>query len=88
MDFIRRLNRENFYFSSQRFQIWWQISGIEVRKTQTFISVSQKLCLLGQKKTGTWNVNNTIVNPCKIYVYINNKAVILLLMAICKKKSI
>ena len=33
MDFIRRLNRENFYFSSQSFPIWWQISGIEVRKT-------------------------------------------------------
>ena len=33
MDFIRRLNRENFYFSSQSFQIWWQISDIEVRKT-------------------------------------------------------
>ena len=33
MDFIRRLNRENFYFSNQSFQIWWQISGIEVRKT-------------------------------------------------------
>ena len=33
MDFIRRLNRENFYFSKQSFQIWWLISGIEVRKT-------------------------------------------------------
>ena len=33
MDFIRRLNRENFYFSSQSFQIWWLISGMEVRKT-------------------------------------------------------
>ena len=33
IDFVRRLNRENFYFSSQSFQIWWQISGIEVWKT-------------------------------------------------------
>ena len=33
MNFIRRLNRENFYFSSQSFQIWWITSGTEVRKT-------------------------------------------------------
>ena len=33
MDFIRRLNRENFYFSNQSFQIWWQISGTDIRKT-------------------------------------------------------
>ena len=25
--------RGNFYFSNQSFQIWWLISGIEVRKT-------------------------------------------------------
>ena len=25
MNFIRRLNRENSYFSSQSFQIWWLI---------------------------------------------------------------
>ena len=42
MDFIRWLKRENVYFSSQSFQIWWQISGIEVRKTQNFSSISQK----------------------------------------------
>ena len=28
-----------------------------------------------------------LVNSCKIYVYINNKAVILFLMAICKKNQ-
>ena len=28
MNFIRWLNRENFYLSSQRFQIWWIISGM------------------------------------------------------------
>ena len=33
VDFTRRLTSENFYFSSQGFQIWWQISGIEVRAT-------------------------------------------------------
>ena len=33
MNFKRRLNRGNFYFSKQSFQIWWLISGIEVRKT-------------------------------------------------------
>ena len=32
INFIRRLNRGDFYFSSQSFQIWWQISGIEVRE--------------------------------------------------------
>ena len=33
MDFIRRLNREKFFFSSHSFQIWCQISGIGVTKT-------------------------------------------------------
>ena len=33
LNFIRRLNRGNFYFSNQSFQIWWLISGIEARKT-------------------------------------------------------
>ena len=33
MDFIRRLNRENFYFSSQSFPILWHISSQTVRKT-------------------------------------------------------
>ena len=33
MNFIRRLNRGNFYFSSQSFKIWWIINGIEVRRT-------------------------------------------------------
>ena len=50
MDFIRRLKRENFYFSSQSFQIWWLISGIEVRKTHKISAqYLKKLCLLGQK---------------------------------------
>ena len=33
LNFIRRLNRGNFYFSKQSFKIWWLISGIGVRKT-------------------------------------------------------
>ena len=33
MNFIRRLNRGNFYFSKQCFQIWWLNSSIEFRKT-------------------------------------------------------
>ena len=57
--FIIRLNRDNFYFSRQSFKILWLISGIEFRKTQTFSSISQKLCQLSQKH---WDkgVNNTI----------------------------
>ena len=43
--------RENFYLSSQRFQIWRIISAI-----------TPKLCLLGQKYAGTWGVNTTIIN--------------------------
>ena len=34
--FIRRLNRDNFYFSRQSFKILWLISGIEVRKKPNF----------------------------------------------------
>ena len=30
-------------------------------KIQNFSSISQKLCLLGEKYTGTWAVNTTIV---------------------------
>ena len=32
MNFIRRLNRENFYFSNQSFPILWLIGGMEVMK--------------------------------------------------------
>ena len=48
MDFIRRLNRENFYFSSQ---IWWQISGIEVRKTHKISAQYLKNNAFEAKKT-------------------------------------
>ena len=32
MNFIRKLNRGNFYFSNHTFQIWWLISSIKVMK--------------------------------------------------------
>ena len=71
MDFIRRLNRENFYFSSQCFQIWWQISSTEVKKTHKISAqISLKLWLLGQKNTGTWVVNNTIAEFRLYFIYI------------------
>ena len=57
---VRRLNRGNFYFSNKRFQILWLISGMEVIKIQTFISVTLNLCIL--KYTETWGVNTTIHN--------------------------
>ena len=62
MNFIRRLNRGKL-FSNQSFQILWLIGGIKVYgKIQNFSSISLKLCLLGQKNTGTWGVNITIIN--------------------------
>ena len=33
LEFYKRVNRGNFYFSNQSFQIWWLISDIEARKT-------------------------------------------------------
>ena len=33
LEFYKKVNRGNFYFSNQTFQIWCLISGIEVRKT-------------------------------------------------------
>ena len=33
---IRRLNRENFYYLNQGFQIWWLISSIEAVKNTKF----------------------------------------------------
>ena len=32
MNFIRRLNRGNFYFSNQCFQILWLIGGMKVNE--------------------------------------------------------
>ena len=38
MNFIRRLNRENFYFSNESFQILWLIRGLEVMKKYKILS--------------------------------------------------
>ena len=39
---IRRLNRENFYFSNHNFQIWQLINGMEVlRNTKFQLNVSK-----------------------------------------------
>ena len=51
MDFIRRLNREHFYFSSQSFHIWWHISGIEVRKKHKISAQYLKKYAFKAKKT-------------------------------------
>ena len=32
MNFIKRLNRGNFYLPKQSFKIWWLIRGMEVIK--------------------------------------------------------
>ena len=34
MNFIRKLYRENIYFSKWSFQIWWLIRGMEEKKCQ------------------------------------------------------
>ena len=54
MNFIRRLNRENFIFQVKVLKFGdgsWQ-------QMQNFNSISPNLCLLGPN-TGTWGVNNT-----------------------------
>ena len=40
MNFIRNINRENFYFSNQSFPIWWLNEGRKVmRKTQFQLNI-------------------------------------------------
>ena len=51
MNIIRRLNRENFYFSSQSFQIWWQISGLKVWKNAKFQLNISKIMAVRPKNT-------------------------------------
>ena len=61
MNFIRSLNKGNFYFSNQSFQIWWLISGIEVRKNTKFqLNISKIMAARPKKNTGTWG-GNTII---------------------------
>ena len=64
MNFIRRLNRGNFLFFKLDFSnlgVHWLYVSHD--KIQNFNSISLKLCLLDQKNTGTWGVNNIIVRP-------------------------
>ena len=63
MKFIRRLNRENFYFFKLEFSNFVAKEGHGSYETiQNFSSISLKLHLLCQKNTGTWGVNTTIIN--------------------------
>ena len=48
MNFIRKINRGNIYFSNRNFQIWWLIRGMEVMKKY-------------QISHGTCGVNNKTV---------------------------
>ena len=63
LNFIRRSNKITFLPFNPEFSNFvanWQYESYE--KIQNFSSISLKLCLLGQKNTGTWGVNNTIGN--------------------------
>ena len=66
MNFIRRLNRGNFYFSSQSFQIWWLISGIEVRKTH---KISAQYLKKNQSNNGVNKVSNVLCYMIQGYFY-------------------
>ena len=46
MNFIRRSNRGNFYFSNQSSNLG--LVKVVMKKMQNFSSISLKLCLLGQ----------------------------------------
>ena len=55
MNFIRSLNRGNFYLSSQSFQIWSFISGMEVgNKSKISAQYLQNYASQTKKNTGTW----------------------------------
>ena len=54
MNFIRRLNRENF-------------RGMEGMKIQYFISISLEFCLIGWENSGSWSLNSTI-SICELYI--------------------
>ena len=70
INLIRRWNREKFYFSNQSFQILL-ISSVEVMKTYTISThYLYSYFLLGQKITGTYDVNSTTVTKD---IIINNR---------------
>ena len=50
MNFIRRLNRGNFYFSKRSFKIWWLISGLKVWKHAKFQLNISKIMAVRPKK--------------------------------------
>ena len=54
MNFIRSLNRGNFYLLSHSF-----ISGMEVDKKCKISAQISKIMPARQKNTGTWGVNTT-----------------------------
>ena len=56
MKFVKKVKREEIFI----FQARVAKRNERHDKTQNFSSFSLKFCLLGQKTTGTWVVNNTI----------------------------
>ena len=56
MIFIRRLKREIFYFSCQRFQIWWLISQW---KTKFQLNICK---IMPARQHRVWVVNTIMVN--------------------------
>ena len=65
MNFIRRLNRGNVCPSSQVFFRFGDLFGLWKLVTisvQNFSSISQNYACQAKIKTGTWDVNTTIVH--------------------------
>ena len=61
MSFIRRLNKRKFLsFKPEISNLVVNLRYVSHDKIQNFSLISPKLCLLGQKYTGTWGVNTTI----------------------------
>ena len=77
MNFIRRLNRGNFYFSNQSFQIWWLIGGIEVRKTYKFQLNISKIMAARPKKHRAMGCEYHYSNPKQITDQYENYSLIL-----------
>ena len=57
INFVRRLNRRNFYFQARVFKFWRFIRGIEVDKNVKFQFNISKIIPARPKKTGTWDVH-------------------------------
>ena len=80
MNFIKRLNRENFIFKLEfsNFMSNWLYESY--RKIQNFSSISLKYCLLGQKNTGTWGVSITIDNTIIKVILVGIQDIVLILV--------